>query len=202
MSFILQTWQFLLIGFAGWVNRQQQRTIEYLITENQVLREKVGKERILLNDDQRRRLAVKGKLLGRRLLQQLATIVSPDTILRWHRQRLAQKWDYSDRRKKMGRPRISEDIVALVVQLARENPSWGYERTIKEECLARMVFFGERSLRKAIREFCAHYHGERNHQGLGNRLIEPGEEVGRTTGELCCRERLGGMLRYYCRRTA
>ena len=79
VNFILQPWQFFLIGLAGWINRQQQRTIEYLITENQVLREKVGKKRILLNDDQRRRLAVKGRLLGRTLLQKVATIVTHDT---------------------------------------------------------------------------------------------------------------------------
>jgi hypothetical protein len=60
-----------------------------------------------------------------------------------------------------------------------------------------MLLFGEESLRTAVRDFLAHYHKERNNQGLGNRLIEPGEEVGRTTGEIACRERLGGMLRYY-----
>ena len=128
MSFILQPWRFFLIGLAGWINRQQQRTIEYLIPENQVLREKVGKKRILLNDDQRRRLAVKGRLLGRTLLQKVATIVTPDTILRWHRRLVARKWDYSNRRKKMGRPRISEKTINLVVKLAGENPGWGYDR--------------------------------------------------------------------------
>jgi len=65
-----------------------------------------------------------------------------------------------------------------------------------------MIFFGENSLRNATREFLAHYHGERNHQGLDNRIIEPGEEVGRRTGEIECRERLGGLLRYYHRRAA
>ncbi len=128
MSFVLQPWQFLLISLAGWVNRQQQQVIEYLITENQVLKEKVGKKRILLNDDQRRRLAVKGKMLGRKLLEQMATIVTPDTILRWHRQRVAQKWDYSHRQKNVGRPRIREEIVDLVVCLAQDNPDWGYDR--------------------------------------------------------------------------
>jgi hypothetical protein len=69
--------------------------VEYLITENRILREKLGKQRILLNDDQRRRLAVKGKILGRKMLEQLATIVTPDTILRWHRALVARHWDYS-----------------------------------------------------------------------------------------------------------
>ena len=103
MNYILQPWQILLFTFAGWVNRQQQQAIEYLRTENQILKEKLGKKRILLNDNQRRRLAVKGKVLGRKALQQVATIVTPDTILRWHRQLVAMKWDFSKRRKSVGR---------------------------------------------------------------------------------------------------
>jgi len=70
MSFILQPWQLLLFVFAGWVNRQQQEVIDYLRTENQVLKETLGKQRILLNDDQRRRLGAKGKILGRKLLEE------------------------------------------------------------------------------------------------------------------------------------
>src|SRR6516162_2028718 len=105
MNFVLQPWQLLFLILAGWVNRQQQQVIEYLRAENQVLREKIGKRRILLNDDQRRRLAVKGKVLGRKLLAQVGTLVTPDTILRWHRLLVATKWDYSARRKKApGRP--------------------------------------------------------------------------------------------------
>ena len=65
-----------------------------------------------------------------------------------------------------------------------------------------MIFFGERSLRNAVIEFLLHYHTERNHQGLENTIIDPGEEVGSSTGEVQCRERLGGMLRYYHRKAA
>ena len=299
-------------------------------------------QQILLNDNQRRRLAVKG-------------------MLRWHRRLVAQKWDYSDRRKKKpGRPPVPEEVTRLVLQLARSNPTWGYDRiqgalanlgheisdttvgnilrangiepvpdrkrqstwktflkahwdvlgaidftaievwtrgglvtyyllfvmelatrrvhfagctpnphelwmkqiarnltdavdgflngkryilidhdgkfcpafhamlkdsgvepvllppkspnlnahlerfhrSIKEEALNRMIFFGENSLRKAIAEFIEHFHSERNHQGLGNKLLEPGDEVGRRHGEVACHERLGGMLRYYYRRAA
>ena len=68
--------------------------------------------------------------------------------------------------------------------------------------LDRMIFFGEKSLRRAVRQYLQHYHAERNHQGLGNRIIEPGEEVGRREGAIQCRERLGGMLRYYYRDAA
>jgi len=77
-----------------------------------------------------------------------------------------------------------------------------FVRTIKEGCLDRMIFFGENSLPNAINEFLRHYHHERNHQGLGNRLIDPQEEVGAADGSVECRERLGGLLRYYYRRAA
>ena len=84
MKFVLHPWQLLLLILAGWINRQEQDVIEYLRAGNCVLREKLGKKRILLNDDQRRRLAVKGKILGRRMLEQMAAIATPDTIMRWH----------------------------------------------------------------------------------------------------------------------
>ncbi len=77
-----------------------------------------------------------------------------------------------------------------------------FVRTIKEGCFDRMIFFGERSLRNAIREFLEHYHHERNHQGLGNRLIDPQDEIGSADGSVACRERLGGLLRYYYREAA
>jgi len=361
MSFVLHPWQLLLVILAGWVNQQQQQIIDFQRTEIDVLKEKLGKKRLILNEDQRRRLAVKGKVLGRKVLQEIGTLFTPDTILRWHRELVARKWDYNDRReKKPGRPPTSEEIIALVLQMARENPSWGYDRiqgalanlghqssdqtvgnilkehgiepapkrkrqttwktfiqshwdvlgaidfttievwtkgglvtfyllfvmelvtrrvhfagctpnpdgrwmmqiarnltdaedgflkgkryvlmdrdgkfspafqailktegvdavllpakspnlnahierfmrSIKEACLERMIFFGENSLRNAIREFLAHYHHERNHQGMGNRILVPGDEVGRTFGDVECGERLGGLLRYYYRKAA
>jgi putative transposase len=350
-----------LLSLSGWINRQQQHAIEYLITENQILKEKLGKKRILSNDDQRRRLAVKGKILGRKLLLEIATIVTPDTILRWHRHLVAEKWDYTDRRtRRPGRPPVSEEVKQLVLRMTRENPFWGYDRiqgalsnlgysisditvgnilranglepaperkrqttwktflkvhwdvlgaidfttieiwtkgglvtyyllfvmeiatrrvhfagcslspdeawmkqigrnltdtfdgflngkqyvlmdrdgkfcpafrailkdedikpvqlpprspnlnayverfyrSLKEECLDRMIFFGEKSLRSAINTFLEHFHTERNHQGLANRLIELGKGVGLHDGDVLYRERLGGMLRYYYREAA
>ena len=129
MKFALQPWQLMLIILASWVNRQQQEVIEYLRTENAVLKENFGKKRILLTDDQRRRLAVKGKLLGRKQLSQIGTLFTPDTILRWHRQLVANKWDYYNRKeKKPGRPRTRQVIVDLTVKFAKENPTWGYDR--------------------------------------------------------------------------
>jgi hypothetical protein len=104
MNFILQPWQLLLTILASLINQQQQVIIDYLRAENQVLKEAHGKRRIRLNDDQRWRLAVKGKLLGRRALSEIGTGFTPDTILRWHRQLVAEKLDYSDYRKAVGRP--------------------------------------------------------------------------------------------------
>ncbi len=353
-------WTVLLVAVAGLLNREQQLVIAYLRTENAVLRERLGRKRVLLNDDQRRRLAVRGKVLGRKLFCEVASIVSPDTILRWHRELVARKWDFSDRRRKMGRSRVRQEIVDLALRMARENPSWGYDRiqaalanvgyrisdstvanilrahgiepapqrgrtgswaaflrahwdtigaidfttvevwtrgglvtfyvlvamrlksreivvagvtaspdaawvkqmarnltchddgflagtthlildrdtkfvplrryldehttvkpvllpprspnlnaylerqfrSMKSECLDRLIFFGEHSLRRALKQWAAHYHGERNHQGLGNRLICSDESTGESVGDITCDERLGGLLRSYQRRAA
>ena len=77
-----------------------------------------------------------------------------------------------------------------------------FVRSITEECLNRMILFGKASLCRALKAYVVHYHTERNHQGLGNELIEPGEEVGTVAGKIECRERLGGLLRYYFRDAA
>ncbi len=102
---------------------------------------------------------------------------------------------------------ILEGSGVSAVQLPPRSPNLSpnlerFMRSIKEECLERIIFFGEKSLQNAVADFLAHYHQERNHQGLNNQLIQPGNEVGCTTGEVACRERLGGMLRYYYRKQA
>jgi hypothetical protein len=79
-----------------------------------------------LTDDQRPRLAAKGKPLGRKVLRQIATIVTPDTILAWHRKLIAAKWTYPH--KRIGRPGVMKEIRGLIVQMATENPNWGYAR--------------------------------------------------------------------------
>jgi putative transposase len=351
--------RFMLISVAGWMNQQQQQAIDYLREENRVLREQLGGRRLRLNDDQRRRLAARAKQLGRRVLAEIATIVTPETLLAWHRKLIAEKYDGTEKRGP-GRPRTAGEIETLVVRMALENRDWGYRRilgalsnlghkvargtvanilkqhgiepsperirkttwkefltqqwelivaadfftvevwtrrglqrflvlffidlstrrveiagvsstanglwmtqiarnltdnvdglltgkrylihdrdplftaeflhmiadsgvksvkmpprspnlnahaerfvrTIKESCLERMILFGENSLRKAIAEFLTHYHFERNHQGLGNRLIVPLPTELDMTGTLQRRQRLGGMLNYYYRRAA
>ena len=352
--------QFASLLLAGWVNRHQQDVIEYLKEENRVLREQLDGRRLVLTDAQRRRLALKAKTLGKRALEELACIVTPDTLLRWYRKLIARKYDGSQRRRP-GRPRIVSEIAELVVRIATENPGFGYTRirdalngnlghevarntvrrilaehgiepapergkrtswktfleahwdaiaaadfftvevlsvrglvrysvffvmevktrrveiagiscepcgewmkqvarnltdavdgfllgtryvildrdplytgafrrlledggvnvvrlparspnlnahaerfvlSAKKERLNRLVLLGEQHLRNAIGEFVRHYHGERHHQGRDNELIIPDETAGRTDGEVACRQRLGGVLRYYYRKAA
>ncbi|MCR9116623.1 MAG: hypothetical protein NXI22_06705 [bacterium] len=127
MCFVLQPWQLLLLILASWVNREQQRIIEHQRTEIQVVKELFGRKRILLNDNQCRRLGIKDKELGRKLLQQFGTLFTPDTILRWHRMLVAKKWNYSTKGKP-GRPRIRQVIIDLILRFAKENVSWGCDR--------------------------------------------------------------------------
>ena len=120
--------QLLLATFAGWVTRQQSHVITYLIEENRVLKEQLesGGRRLRFTDDQRSRLAAKGKPLGRKVLRQIATVVTPDTILAWHRKLIAAKWTYS--RKRVGRRGVMKEIRELTIRMAEDNPSWGYAR--------------------------------------------------------------------------
>jgi len=352
----LDPFRLLLIALAGWINQEQQQAIEYLRAENRVLRTHLGGRRLRFDDGQRRRLAVRAKELKRRVLAEVASIVTPETLLRWHRKLIAAKCDGSARRKP-GRPRTVTELAALVVRMAAENRDWGYSRiqgalsnlghtvarstianilkkhgmdpaperlrkttwkeflsrqwdlivaadfftvevwtqrglqrflvlfsielssrrvqvagiarqanglwmsqiardltdaeegiflgkrylihdrdplftaeflnmlgevgiesvklpprspnlnayaerfvrTIKQSCLDRIILFGEHSLRRVIREFVAHYHLERNHQGLGNRLITPDAWNGQCRGPIRRCRRLGGMLNYYHR---
>ena len=360
MNVVLQPWQLLFAILSGWIHSRQQQIIEFQNDQLISLMKSQGKKRILLTDDQRRLLAVKGKALGRKTLRELTTIVTPDTILRWHRELVARKWDHSEKRKSVGRPRIRQVIVDLILRFAKENPTWGYDRiqgalanvgyhisdttvgnilkahgiepapdrkrqttwktflkahwdvlaaidfttvevwtkgglvtfyllfvmelktrrvhfagctphpneawmqqiarnltdpfdgfllgkryvlmdrdgkfcptfrnllkdedakplllpprspdlnayierfmrSLKSESLSRMIFFGEKSLRRAVDAYLRHYHAERNHQGVGNKLIECGEELGSVAGKIACRQRLGGLLRYYYRDAA
>jgi putative transposase len=121
---------FLLMVGSGWVHRHQLSVIEFLKAENQLLKRKLEGRRLRFTDAERALLARKARAVGRKALLQLDTIVSPDTLLRWHRRLVAQKWNFVDRR----------------------GP-------------------GQASLRRAVREYIEHYQEERNHQGLGNRLI-------------------------------
>ena len=128
--------QFLMLTFAGWVNRGQQDAIEYLQEENRVLREQLGGKRLRFTDRQRRRLAAKAKAIGRKGLFEIATLVTPGTLLRWYRRLIAKKYDGSKTRKP-GRPKTAVEIEELILQMACEHPRWVWRSRSSSRCEAR-----------------------------------------------------------------
>jgi transposase InsO family protein len=348
---------YLIACCAGWIQRQQAEAIEYLKAENQTLRDRLGGRRMPFTDAERRLLARKAVVVGRRRLLELDPIVTPDTLLRWHRELVARKWTYVERWRP-GRRRTKADIEELIVRMAIENPRWGYTRiqgalinlrlkvgrgtirriilenglepspdrhtawsvflkahsralvatdfltleiwswrglvthyilfviefatrrvaiagmttqpdeawmlqvarnlldvetgilagerflimdrdtkyslrfrrmlaregiavirlpprspnlnayaerfvrSIKEECLSRVVPIGRMMARRALDQYVAHYHAERNHQGIGNRLISTPAAEMPDFGPISRRRRLGGILNYYERLAA
>jgi len=166
------------------LGQQQREAIDYLREENRVLRQQLGNKRLHLNDGQRRRDAGDGSLTGKRYL-----IHDRDPLFT---------------AEFLGTLAVSG---VKSVKLPPRSPNLNAHaersvRTIKESCLDRMLLFGEGSLRKTIREFVADYQGERNHQGLGNRLIIPDESHAGNGGAIRRREQLGGMLNYYDQQAA
>ncbi|MGD0837440.1 MAG: integrase core domain-containing protein [Polyangia bacterium] len=119
--------QFLAAWVGVWCARALQQQVDYLKGENQVLKDKLADHNLDLTHADRRRLAVLGHLLGRKLLAKVATIASPDTILRWYRELVAKKYD-GGKRRRPGRPRKANEIVELVLRMVRENETWGYTR--------------------------------------------------------------------------
>ena len=123
------SWKTLLAYITGTVDQELLLRNEYLVTENRILRNQL-KGRVRLNDGERKALAEIGQKLGKQALQEVAKIVKPDTILAWHRKLVAQKFDGSKQRQAPGRPMINQEIEALIVRMARENRSWGYDRIV------------------------------------------------------------------------
>jgi putative transposase len=354
-------WARMLAYITGTVDQELLLRNEYLAAENRILRAKI-KGRLLLSDSEKTTLAEIGHRLGRKALADVAASAKPDTLYRWYRELIAKKFDGSRFRKSWGRPRIAEKIECLVVRMARENLSWGYNRivgamanlghkisdetvgnilrrhnippapkrkqttswkdfirahmavmvgtdfftvevltlrglktyyvlffihlesrricvagvtrhpdqewmeqmarnvtmeesgflancryllhdrdskycssfrqvieagsvktlalparspnlnayaerwvrSVKEECLSKLILFGERSLRRALHHYELHYHQERNHQGNDNVLLfpSPTRRLREKQGKVHCRERLGGLLKYYEREAA
>jgi hypothetical protein len=128
--------QLLLTVLVGWLNRQERDVLRYLLEENRVLRCQLRGRRLQLSDDDRRRLAVRAYRLGRQRLRAMATIVTPDTLLRWHRQRIARKWKYA--RPQRSRRAVLAEIRRLVARMAAENPR-------------QLVAFGARGIRSPDR---------------------------------------------------
>src|SRR5882724_193274 len=120
-------WKQLLAYMTGSVDQELLLRNEYLVTENRILRKQL-QGHVRLSDGERKTLAEIGKKLGKRALKEIATLVTPHTILAWHRTLIAQKFDGSQQRKALGRPKVSKELEALVVRMAQENRSWGYDR--------------------------------------------------------------------------
>lgn len=354
-------WARMLAYITGTVDQELLLRNEYLAEENRILRAHV-KGRLLLSEAEKATLAEIAHGLGRKALAELASAAKPDTLFRWYRDLIAKKFDGSTFRKSRGRPPLDEEIERLVVRMARENPSWGYDRivgamanlghqvsdqtvgnilkrhdlppapkrkqntswkdfirahmavmvgtdfftvevltlkglltyyvlfflhlesrriclagvtrhpdqewmeqmarnvtmeetgflanrryllhdrdskycpsfrqlieaenvkclalpprspnlnayaerwvrSVKEECLSKLILFGERSLKRALHHYELHYHQERNHQGKDNLLLLPSPTLplNRKQGNVQCRERLGGLLKYYEREAA
>jgi putative transposase len=122
-------WKQLLAYMTGSIDEELLRRNEYLVTENRILRQQIT-GRVRLTDAERKALAEIGKKLGKRALEEVTSLVKPDTILSWHRQLVAQKFDGSMQRKAPGHPKIDQELEALVVRMAQENRSWGYDRIV------------------------------------------------------------------------
>ena len=120
--------RFFFLLTAAWINRDQQKIIDYLTEEIRVYQELCKGYRLRFTDKQRRRLSVKAKALGRKTLEQFASLVTPDTLLRWFRSLVARKYDGTARRRGRGRPRKRDGMADLVVEMANKNQTWGYTR--------------------------------------------------------------------------
>ena len=118
---------FLLMVVSGWVYRHQVLVIDFLQAENRLLRVRLCGKRMRFTDAEWALLARKAKAGGRKALLQLDTVVSPDTLLRWHRRLVAQKWNFAYRRGP-GRPGIMREISEWIVRMALDNSGWGYAR--------------------------------------------------------------------------
>src|SRR6266498_4885308 len=122
-------WKALLAYITGSVDQELLLRNEYLVNENRILRHQIT-GRVRLSDGERKTLAEIGRKLSKEALAEVASIVTPDTILAWHRKLVAQKFDGSKQRQAPGRPKIDKDLEALVVRMAQENRSWGYDRIV------------------------------------------------------------------------
>ena len=125
----LMSWARILARITGTVDQELLLRNEYLAAENRILKIQL-RGRVRLSDAERAALAEIGHRLGRKALGEVATIVRPDTILAWYRKLVAHKFDGSQARRAPGRPPINRDVERLIVRMAEENPSWGYDRIV------------------------------------------------------------------------
>jgi putative transposase len=118
----------LIAMVAGWIQRHQQHVIAYLHEENRILKAQLDGRRLRLTDTERRRLAALAHPLGRKRLKEVASLATPDTLMHWSKQLIAQKFDGSKQRQQRGRPRVAEEVEQLVIRMAKENAPWGDRR--------------------------------------------------------------------------
>src|SRR6184192_2904907 len=122
-------WARLLAYVSGTVDQGLLLRNEYLTAENRILRGQI-KGRLLLSEGEKATLAEIAQRLGRKALEELAAVAKTDTLLAWYRKLIAKKFDGSRIRQRVGRPRIDEEAERLVLQMAKENPGWGYDRIV------------------------------------------------------------------------
>jgi transposase InsO family protein len=148
-----QALQLLILTVSGWLNRKQQHALEYPKEENRILQEKLGGKRIRFTDKERRRLAIKAKSVGRKKLREITSLVTPDTLLRWHRELVANKYDSSKRSKcrNPGKPRTDYATRDLIIKMATENPGWGYTR-IKGALKNLNIIVGRTTIKRILME--------------------------------------------------
>ena len=173
MTRLLDPFRFVVIALSGWMNGRQLLLIDYLREENLVLREQLGEKRLRFTDGQRRRLAAKAKRLGRKVLVELGTIVTPETLLAWHRRLIAQKYDGSKKRGP-GRPRTAEEIEKLVVRSANENRTWA----IGESRVHSPIWGTTSVTARSLRSWCE---TELSQRRSGNERL-PGRSFSSSTG--------------------
>ena len=123
-------WKALLASITGTVDQELLLRNEYLAAENRILRNQIT-GRVRLNDGERTTLAELGKRLGEKALAEVVAVVNPEPLLAWHRKLIARKFDGSTQRHYPGRPRINQEIEDLVMQFAKENQTWGYDRIVR-----------------------------------------------------------------------
>src|ERR1019366_5576426 len=144
---------------------------------------------------------------GRKLLADVASLATPETILRWYREQIAAKYDGNRTRGGPGGPAARGDKPQHRLTMAANSPNLNayaerFVRSVKQECLRHIIPLGERHLHAVLRDFVEHYHAERNHQGLGNVIPFPSRDSASPVGRIDRRERLGGVLSFYERSAA
>jgi putative transposase len=220
-------WKTMLAYVTGSVDENLLLRIEYLVAENRILRDQL-KGRLQLSDAERQTPAEIGKKLGKQALAEVANIVKPDTVLGRHRKRAAEKFDGSEQRRSLGRPRVDKELEDWVVKMAKENRSWGYDRiagslaelgyAISDQTVGNILkrrgvpTAPERKKTTTWKEFI------RSHMEvlwatdffstevwtLGRNVIPfpSGPPANDRKGPIQCHERLGGTLKFYAQKAA